>query len=276
MFIRYKDRYAEYILYIVFGILTTIVNFITYFIFIKVMGFTTVTSNLIATAISIIFAYITNKIFVFNSKRNSIGELIRELIEFICARIFTGLLDTLFVFIGVDCIKANDFVIKTISCIIVVLLNYIISKAIIFNKQEDSKVKQQLGIEMPEIIWHDRKRIFCGLPWTFTKYSLTKDRLFIETGLFNYKQNETRLYRILDLQLTRSFIQRIFGLGTIKICSSDKALGNFDIKNIKFSSNVKELLSVNIEEQRQKNRVSSREFMNGTDIYEDNDTNEVD
>lgn len=179
-------------------------------------------------------------------------------------------------FFGVDCVKANDFAVKTISCIIVVILNYIISKVIIFNKQEDSKVKQQLGIEMPEIIWHDRKRIFCGLPWTFTKYSLTKDRLFIETGLFNYKQNETRLYRILDLQLTRSFIQRIFGLGTIKICSSDKALGNFDIKNIKFSSNVKELLSVNIEEQRQKNRVSSREFMNGTDIYEDNDTNEVD
>lgn len=273
---RYKDNYAEYILYIVFGILTTVVNFITYFIFTKAIGFTTVTSNLIATAISIIFAYITNKIFVFNSKRNSIGELITELVKFVGARIFTGLLDTLFVFIGVDCIKANDFVIKTISCIIVVLLNYIISKAIIFNKQEDNKVKQQLNIEMPEIIWHDRKRIFCGLPWTFTKYSLTKDRLFIETGLFNYKQNETRLYRILDLQLTRSFIQRIFGLGTIKVCSSDKALGNFDIKNIKLSSNVKELLSVNIEEQRQKNRVSSREFMNGTDIDEDNDTNEVD
>lgn len=273
---RYKDNYAEYILYIVFGILTTVVNFITYFIFTKAIGFTTVTSNLIATAISIIFAYITNKIFVFNSKRNSIGELITELVKFVDARIFTGLLDTLFVFIGVDCIKANDFVIKTISCIIVVLLNYIISKAIIFNKQEDNKVKQQLNIEMPEIIWHDRKRIFCGLPWTFTKYSLTKDRLFIETGLFNYKQNETRLYRILDLQLTRSFIQRLFGLGTIKVCSSDKALGNFDIKNIKFSSNVKELLSVNIEEQRQKNRVSSREFMNGTDLEEDNDTDEID
>lgn len=272
---RYKDNYAEYILYIVFGILTTTINFITYFIFTKVIGFSTVTSNLIATAISIIFAYITNKLFVFNSKRNNLGELITELIKFVNARIFTGLLDTLFVFIGVDCIRVNDFVVKTISCIIVVILNYIISKVIIFNKQEDNKVKQQLNIEMPEIIWHDRKRIFCGLPWTFTKYSLTKDRLFIETGLFNYKQNETRLYRILDLQLTRSFIQRIFGLGTIKVCSSDKALGNFDIKNIKFSSNVKELLSVNIEEQRQKNRVSSREFMSGTDI-EDADTNEID
>lgn len=272
---RYKDNYAEYILYIVFGILTTTINFITYFIFTKVIGFSTVTSNLIATAISIIFAYITNKLFVFNSKRNNLGELITELIKFVNARIFTGLLDTLFVFIGVDCIRVNDFVVKTISCIIVVILNYIISKVIIFNKQEDSKVKQQLNIEMPEVIWHDRKRIFCGLPWTFTKYSLTKDRLFIETGLFNYKQNETRLYRILDLQLTRSFIQRIFGLGTIKVCSSDKALGNFDIKNIKFSSNVKELLSVNIEEQRQKNRVSSREFMSGTDL-EDADTNEID
>lgn len=272
---RYKDNYAEYILYIVFGILTTTINFITYFIFTKVIGFSTVTSNLIATAISIIFAYITNKLFVFNSKRNNLGELITELIKFVNARIFTGLLDTLFVFIGVDCIRVNDFVVKTISCIIVVILNYIISKVIVFNKQEDSKVKQQLNIEMPEVIWHDRKRIFCGLPWTFTKYSLTKDRLFIETGLFNYKQNETRLYRILDLQLTRSFIQRIFGLGTIKVCSSDKALGNFDIKNIKFSSNVKELLSVNIEEQRQKNRVSSREFMSGTDL-EDADTNEID
>lgn len=272
---RYKDNYAEYILYIVFGILTTTINFITYFIFTKVIGFSTVISNLIATAISIIFAYITNKLFVFNSKRNNLGELITELIKFVNARIFTGLLDTLFVFIGVDCIRVNDFVVKTISCIIVVILNYIISKVIIFNKQEDSKVKQQLNIEMPEVIWHDRKRIFCGLPWTFTKYSLTKDRLFIETGLFNYKQNETRLYRILDLQLTRSFIQRIFGLGTIKVCSSDKALGNFDIKNIKFSSNVKELLSVNIEEQRQKNRVSSREFMSGTDL-EDADTNEID
>lgn len=272
---RYKDNYAEYILYIVFGILTTTINFITYFIFTKVIGFSTVTSNLIATAISIIFAYITNKLFVFNSKRNNLGELITELIKFVNARIFTGLLDTLFVFIGVDCIRVNDFVVKTISCIIVVILNYIISKVIIFNKQEDNKVKQQLNIEMPEVIWHDRKRIFCGLPWTFTKYSLTKDRLFIETGLFNYKQNETRLYRILDLQLTRSFIQRIFGLGTIKVCSSDKALGNFDIKNIKFSSNVKELLSVNIEEQRQKNRVSSREFMSGTDL-EDADTNEID
>lgn len=60
---RYKDNYAEYILYIVFGILTTVVNFITYFIFIKAIGFTTVTSNLIATAISIIFAYITRYLY---------------------------------------------------------------------------------------------------------------------------------------------------------------------------------------------------------------------
>lgn len=100
MFIRYKDRYTEYILYIVFGILTTIVNFITYFIFTKAVGLSTITSNLIATAISIIFAYITTKLFVFNSKRNSIGELIKEFIKFVSARVFTGLLDTLFVFIS--------------------------------------------------------------------------------------------------------------------------------------------------------------------------------
>jgi uncharacterized membrane protein YdbT with pleckstrin-like domain len=95
--------------------------------------------------------------------------------------------------------------------------------------------------------------------------------LFVETGLFNYEQNETRLYRVLDLQLTRSFLQRIFGLGTIKVCSSDKALGNFELKNIKNSLQLKELLSTHVEEQRQLHRVTNREIMGGYDLCEDDD-----
>ena len=115
---------------------------------------------------------------------------------------------------------------------------------------------------MANILWHDRKRHF-GLPISFTKYSMSEDRLFLETGFFNLTQNEVRLYRILDLQLKRSFGQRIFGVGSIIVSSSDKSLGTFEIKNIKHSANVKEMLSVQVEQQREAKRVVGREYMGG-------------
>lgn len=112
-----------------------------------------------------------------------------------------------------------------------------------------------------EIVWQDRKRVWCGLPWSFTKYELNKDKLIIKTGFFTQSQDEVRLYRILDLSLRRSLLQRMFGLGTICCHSVDKTMKNFDIKNIKDSENVKNQLSDLIEEARKANRVSSREFM---------------
>ena len=99
-------------------------------------------------------------------------------------------------------------------------------------------------------IWSDRKRIFCGLPWTFTTYTLTSDRLFIETGVLGKHEDEVRLYRILDISLSRSFSQRIFGLGTIHCCSADKTMGDFDIINIKNPREVKERLSELVEHER--------------------------
>lgn len=118
-----------------------------------------------------------------------------------------------------------------------------------------------------EIIWQDRKRVWCGLPWTFTKYELSNDKLIIKTGFFTQNQDEVRLYRVLDLSLQRSLLQRIFGMGTIRCHSVDKTMKNFEIKNIKDSENVKNRLSDLIEEARKANRVSSREFM--TDQEED-------
>lgn len=112
-----------------------------------------------------------------------------------------------------------------------------------------------------EIVWQDRKRVWCGLPWSFTKYELNKDKLIIKTGFFTQSQDEVRLYRILDLSLRRSLLQRMFGLGTICCHSVDKTMKNFDIKNIKDSENVKNQLSDLIEEARKANRVSSRDFM---------------
>lgn len=112
-----------------------------------------------------------------------------------------------------------------------------------------------------EYKWRERKRTLFGLPLSFTVYKLTEEKLLVETGLFNINQEEVRLYRILDVTLKRSLGQRIFGLGTIHCCSADKTTPEFDIKNIKNSENVKEMLSDLIETQRTKKRVSSREFM---------------
>ncbi|MDC7278980.1 PH domain-containing protein [Butyrivibrio fibrisolvens] len=124
---------------------------------------------------------------------------------------------------------------------------------------------------MADILWHDRKR-HLGLPLSFTKYSMSADRLFVETGFLNLTQNEVRLYRILDLQLKRSLGQRIFGVGSIYVSSSDKNLGTFEIRNIKNSANVKEMLSVQVEQQREAKRVVGREYMGGDmDFEDDND-----
>ncbi len=118
-----------------------------------------------------------------------------------------------------------------------------------------------------KILWQDRKRIIFGLPWTFTKYKLTEDKLIIQTGFLNIKQEEVRLYRIMDVTLNRPLGQRIWGLGTIHCCSADKSTPEFDIKNIKNSEKIKNLLSDQVETERNKKRVTSREYM----ISEDDD-----
>lgn len=113
------------------------------------------------------------------------------------------------------------------------------------------------------------KKCPCGLPISFTWYRLSDDRLFIDTGFFSKQQDEVRLYRILDISLRRSLWQRICGIGTISINSSDKTLGNFQLVDIKNSTEVKEMLSEAVEAQRTSKRVSSREFMgefDGEDI----------
>ena len=84
-----------------------------------------------------------------------------------------------------------------------------------------------------DLLWKERKRIWCGLPLTFTVYSYDNERFYVKSGFLNQRQDEVRLYRIQDLTVTRSLSQRIFGMGTILVNSSDKTLGDFEIKNIK-------------------------------------------
>ncbi len=114
--------------------------------------------------------------------------------------------------------------------------------------------------------WKDRKRIIFGLPWTFTRYRVTDEKLIIKTGILNTNEEEIRLYRIMDMTLKRSIGQRLWGLGTIHVCSADKSTPEFDIKRIKDSENVKNMLSDMVEAERARKRVSGREFMSGEEF----------
>lgn len=120
-------------------------------------------------------------------------------------------------------------------------------------------------------IWKERKRNALGLPWTFTKYALTHDRLFITSGLLKTVEDEVRLYRIMDLSLSQTLSQKIFGIGTILVSSADKSMRDFEIKNIKKPRDVKEQLSKLVEENRDKKRVTNREFMGEEDDFGDDD-----
>ena len=101
------------------------------------------------------------------------------------------------------------------------------------------------------------------LPLTFTVYSYDNERFYVKSGFLNQRQDEVRLYRIQDLTVTRSLSQRIFGMGTILVNSSDKTLGDFEIKNIKNVMHVKEQLSALVEIQRDQKRVYTRENISG-------------
>ena len=125
---------------------------------------------------------------------------------------------------------------------------------------------------LDDILWKARKRwTFLALPWTFTVYRLTEDRLLIKRGFFTTREDEVRLYRILDISLKRTLFQKMFGLGTIQCHSSDKTMGHFEIINVKHSYDVKSLLSDLIEKERMEKRVSNREFISDPDCDFDDD-----
>ncbi|MBO4419181.1 MAG: PH domain-containing protein [Oscillospiraceae bacterium] len=118
-------------------------------------------------------------------------------------------------------------------------------------------------------VWSDRKRTLFGLPWSFTRYILTDEKLLIVKGLIKQTEEEIRLYRILDMSLTRGLLERIDGVGTIHCCSSDKTASEFDIRRIKEPRKIKEMLSDLVEKQRISRGVSIREEM-APNLYDTN------
>lgn len=119
-----------------------------------------------------------------------------------------------------------------------------------------------------ESLWKDRKRYF-GLPLSFTRYSLSEDRLFISEGFLNIKDDEILLYRVRDIDTRRSLWQRLFGVGTVIVVSSDKTMPNLVLKNIKDPVFVKELIHKQVEEMKIRRRVRFGEIMTNADELDD-------
>ena len=133
-----------------------------------------------------------------------------------------------------------------------------------------------MGFNGAQYIWKDRKR-YLGLPLSFTRYAVSDDCLFLSTGLLNIKDEEILLYRVRDLSLSRSLGQRIFGVGTIVVTSSDKSQPVLQIKNVKDPAMVKELIHTQVEEMKIRRRVRVNEVSTSSaDAEDDPDLDEQD
>lgn len=119
-----------------------------------------------------------------------------------------------------------------------------------------------------EYLWKDRKR-HLGLPLSFTRYAVSEDRLFLSTGFLNLKDDEILLYRVRDISLSRSLPQRLFGVGTITVTSSDKSLPILQVQNVKHPATVKELIHTQVEEMKIRRRVRFSEIASYNDDMDD-------
>lgn len=128
-------KHREVISYLFFGVLTTLVNYLAYLILAPLFRLTTL-PTVIAWVLSVIFAYLTNRRFVFRSTKKGLSAA-KEAIGFFAARITSGVLDVLIMWVFADLLMLNDKVIKLASNVVVVIFNYVASKLVVFrnNKQ---------------------------------------------------------------------------------------------------------------------------------------------
>lgn len=128
------QRYREVINYLFFGVLTTVVNYVTYLVMSPFFVLTTV-PTVVAWVLSVLFAYLTNRKYVFCS--HSTGrDALKEAGGFVTARVMSGVLDVAIMWVFADCIGFNDLVIKLLSNVVVVVFNYVASKLVVFGKKK--------------------------------------------------------------------------------------------------------------------------------------------
>ena len=134
LFHKFVNR--ETILYVIFGALTTLINLLSFGLLYDILHWQLLAANTTAWLLSVIFAFITNKLFVFNSKSFEIKLFLREAVSFFAARLFSLAVDSLGMWLLVDVLTANSWFAKLAMNIIVIVLNYVLSKLIIFKKKD--------------------------------------------------------------------------------------------------------------------------------------------
>ncbi len=131
-----KEKIRHYCLYIIFGVITTLVNLVVFRVFLE-FGLHYTISATIAFAVAIITAYYTNKTWVFGSQRKGVTAVFKELTSFFSARIFTYFVDIAGLLILVELLKQDPFISKLLMNIVVVLLNYILSRWVVFKARQE-------------------------------------------------------------------------------------------------------------------------------------------
>ena len=113
------------------------------------------------------------------------------------------------------------------------------------------------------LLWTQRKRNWCRTPFTFTTYTLTDEELSVKTGMLNQKFNLIKLFRIIDISIERSLIQRIFGMSTLVLATRDRSSrdGEVVLKNIVRGFEVRELIQQAVDASRNANGMTAREFI---------------
>lgn len=135
-------KYREIIVYVIFGVLTTLVNWAVYTVMVKYLGIDMTVSNGVAWVAGVIFAFVTNKLYVFRSKSKKAATVLREFFSFVGARVVTGLMETflptLLVNLGLNqtVFGIKGAIAKLIVSVAVVILNYVFSKLIVFRKKK--------------------------------------------------------------------------------------------------------------------------------------------
>ena len=135
-FMKLYSAHRQIILYLIFGVCTTLINTVCYWLLYELLVFSNVLSTVIAWLVAVIFAFITNKVYVFESKRTDFHAQLAEFVSFFGCRILTGILDVVIMAVAVDMLKWNGLAWKLISNIIVTIVNYIASKFLIFKNSK--------------------------------------------------------------------------------------------------------------------------------------------
>lgn len=112
-----------------------------------------------------------------------------------------------------------------------------------------------------ELVRERKRWLFFGIPWTFTKYILTEKKIIIQTGFFNSTENEILMYRVTDMTLKRSLLQKMFGLGTLTVYAHDKTTPTLEVKNIKRVREFKDILSDAVEKDRLRMKMRQSEIV---------------